>query len=350
MEKVEYQFLIKIIEPGYNLFFNSSPLINDALDIKISDYYNSDYHYIFSLGSSQLSNIPNEEDLPNHYQNLIKIDSKKVYYHLNKFPFCNNAFYKYFLKLIYCHTNFYINIINNLNNHCIDFDSFSFTVYLVCKTIYYYEEFDLELRLKMARIIINYIEKLEDSQIREINRNYYEGFLRFINQIQFVLIGDVIKKVVSLPEYEFYNKLFSIDMKLIFANFNSQNLEKRIISIKMLTEIIQNVLLNERKDKISENDDPRMMNDWSAIRKRHILDWLDKTKLFELIFGENIHEAILKKSSFLIIFMYINDSLSFDQIMSIWKLAQDKHEAISAAILSIFSDLISSLSIDHALV
>jgi hypothetical protein len=208
------------------------------------------------------------------------------------------------------------------------------------------------MRLKLAKHIINYLEKLEDSQIKEFNRHFYEGFLKFINLIQFVLIGDIMDKIVTLPEYEFYNKLFSVDMKLIYANFISQNLEKRIVSVRMLNEIIQGILQWEKKEKqtIAECEDLKTKSEYAIVRKRHILDWLNKKKLFDLIFGENIHEAILKKSSLIIIFLYINDCLSFEQIEFIWKIAQDKHEAVAAAILSIFSDLISSLSIDHAMV
>ena len=85
-------------------------------------------------------------------------------------------------------------------------------------------------------------------------------------------------------------------------------------------------------------------------KKEILLEWLEKIKIFEIIFGENIHEAILKKSPLILIFLYINDKLSFEKIDFIWKMTQEKHEAISASIQNIFSELISYLSLDHAIV
>ena len=85
------------------------------------------------------------------------------------------------------------------------------------------------------------------------------------------------------------------------------------------------------------------------IKRNVVLEWLEKINIFNIIFGENIHEAILKKSSVILIFLYMNNKLSFDQIDYIWKISQDKHEAISGSIFNIFSDLISSLSIEHAM-
>ena len=46
----------------------------------------------------------------------------------------------------------------------------------------------------------------------------------------------------------------------------------------------------------------------------------------------------------------MNNKLAFEKIDFIWKMTQDKHEAISASIQSIFSDLISHLSLDHVMV
>ncbi len=234
----------------------------------------------------------------------------------------------------------------------LDFDTFAYSVYMITKTIYIFEKFNVDLRLKLAKFIINMLEKMEDVQIKEINKYFYEGYLRYSNHIQIVLIADLINEIETTPSLYFYKNLLSADLRLILVHFNSQNLEKRINSIKMLNEIIQGIHQNEKRDvsSLDEKDEERIKSDWAVLRKKHVLEWLDKTKFFELIFGENIHEAVLKKSSLVIVFLYINDAISFEHIDFIWKLAQDKHEAVTAAILGIFSDLISSLSIDHAMV
>ena len=70
MDKAEFSFLLKIIDPGYPLFFNSNLNINETIEQKIPDYYNADYHYLVSLSNISSPSITNE-DLLNYYQNLI---------------------------------------------------------------------------------------------------------------------------------------------------------------------------------------------------------------------------------------------------------------------------------------
>ena len=81
MSSIEYIFILKIIDQSFNLFFNCNPTLNDILEQqKIPDYYNADYTYIRSFNHvTDIRNIP-QENIENQFQNLIKIDSKKVYF------------------------------------------------------------------------------------------------------------------------------------------------------------------------------------------------------------------------------------------------------------------------------
>jgi ubiquitin C-terminal hydrolase len=118
--------------------------------------------------------------------------------------------------------------------------------------------------------------------------------------------------------------------------------------MKYLIDNIQFIMQNE---KLENPVDPRqiILKRVVSMKKGIFLDWLEKINIFQVIFGENIHEAVLKKSSLVLIFLYINSKLSFEQINYIWEFSLDKHQAISDSILVIFSDLISSLSIEHAM-
>ena len=85
MDKSEYQFILKLLDSGYTFFFNSNPQMNEILEQKLPEIYNTDYQYLASLSNTVDTNVEQEQPI-NHYENLVKIDSKKV----NKFIYSDS--------------------------------------------------------------------------------------------------------------------------------------------------------------------------------------------------------------------------------------------------------------------
>lgn len=72
--------------------------------------------------------------------------------------------------------------------------------------------------------------------------------------------------------------------------------------------------------------------------------YLSKINIFEIIFGENIHEALIPRSYEVLIFLYKNKKFSSDQIKILWNLSQTKHQSISNSIISLFGQLLPQFS------
>lgn len=80
MEKGEYNFILRLLEPNFSFFFNSNPSMNEVLEQKIPELYNFDYNYLSCLGNWIEQNNQIEQVVSvNYYENLIKLDSSKVF-------------------------------------------------------------------------------------------------------------------------------------------------------------------------------------------------------------------------------------------------------------------------------
>lgn len=63
---------------------------------------------------------------------------------------------------------------------------------------------------------------------------------------------------------------------------------------------------------------------------------MDQNQIFNMIFGESLHPEVIKKSYFLLEFLYDNDRVGVDQINMMWDCAIQKHEVYRVAILKAF--------------
>lgn len=241
----------------------------------------------------------------------------------------------------------------------LDIEVFYNTYTTLSKLIYCYYHLDKQLILKLIKAINAFYKNnvLDNSKIKDLQKFHFDVILKshifFVFQLSINFFkGD---HPLNLPDKEVVDDLKQlnlIDLDLIHFLLLTTNLEKKVIGIRSLADLILLIIRDENKNdkSIKGFDDPSEYLKILKFKKNILLDWMEDIKIFEIIFGENIHEALLKKSSSILIFLYMNNKLSLEKIDFIWKMAQEKHEAISASIQSIFSDLISYLSLDHVMV
>ena len=60
---------------------------------------------------------------------------------------------------------------------------------------------------------------------------------------------------------------------------------------------------------------------------------MDKNGIFTMMFGESFHPEVIKKSYFLLEFLYNNNRIGEEQLNVMWDCATQKHEAYRIAIL-----------------
>ena len=76
------------------------------------------------------------------------------------------------------------------------------------------------------------------------------------------------------------------------------------------------------------------------------IEYLTKMKIFDYIFGENIHEGLIQRSYPIVSLMYKNKVFDSFHIKILWNLSQTKYQSISNAIISLFGDLLPEFSIE----
>jgi len=76
--------------------------------------------------------------------------------------------------------------------------------------------------------------------------------------------------------------------------------------------------------------------------KECIIKYMTKIIIYNLIFGENIHEALIPTAYTLLSFLYKNKAFKSEQIKHLWNLSQDKYQTISENIITLFGRLLIS--------
>ena len=70
--------------------------------------------------------------------------------------------------------------------------------------------------------------------------------------------------------------------------------------------------------------------------KECINKYMTKINIYNLIFGENIHEALIPTAYTLLSFLYKNKAFKSEQIKHLWNLSQYKYQTISENIITLF--------------
>ena len=158
---------------------------------------------------------------------------------------------------------------------------------------------------KFKSIMKNTFKKIFDD-FKDKNSQICENFINFI-----VKIG------------EFYLK--------------QQKLESRINGLNIITQLIENL------QNINMNPNDKFGKIFLFV-KESIIKYMSKINIYNLIFGENIHEALVHRSYNLLSFLYKNKAFKPEQIKHLWNLSQDKYQTISDNIIALFGRLLPEFS------
>lgn len=77
------------------------------------------------------------------------------------------------------------------------------------------------------------------------------------------------------------------------------------------------------------------------------MQWLDSNSIFNMLFGESLHSEVIKKSHFLLDFLYANNKVGETQINMMWEQAMNKHEAYKIAIFKALIFLASKAKVNE---
>ena len=249
-----------------------------------------------------------------------------------------NSLYKYFLEFLF-KENFLFKFYDDaLQREDLDIINFSICFFYISYLFIFYDKENIinnNLVFKYIQLIEKRFENfILNDELKDLNRNTIELVLYNKSEIEYNLTFQVYSELKENNFKELKN-LFKQDLNLSYKLLQSNNLEKRTIGISLLSNLCSK-LLDNNYCNIYE------------FKKDILLNFLLKIDIYNLIFGENIHEATLTRAPQILVFLYKNNKLTNNHIINLWKFYQEKHQSIGESILKVFSELMTDFSIEHS--
>ena len=192
---------------------------------------------------------------------------------------------------------------------------------------FYVEKFDIYMKesKESKEKYINFI--------KHIAENYYS--------IIFGGLGRIFEKYQKEgKEGEIDNYIYSIYSLYEFL-LKQQKLEYRILAMDSFNILVNYYRIFYEDDLKRTYYEPK--NVYEYTKKKFIL-FLDKLNIFDLIFGENIHEALIERSNEIIVFLYQNNLFKKEQISYLWKISKSKSQSINSSIITLLSRILPEFS------
>ena len=168
--------------------------------------------------------------------------------------------------------------------------------------------------------------------IKSIVDTYYTKVFGGLTRVLDIFLKNNLEKEIE-DFYYYLNKPFEILLK-------QQKLELRIVGISHLSYIVN--IFKGKSDFLKS-----YYNDYESVfeyTKKILVKFLLKINIFDLIFGENIHEAVIGRSYDIFSFLYKNDNFPPEQIALLWKISQTKYQSIGNSIIGLFGKLLPEFS------
>ena len=194
---------------------------------------------------------------------------------------------------------------------------------------------------KMDYFILNFDNYMKEGKE---SKEKYINFVKHIEQNYYSIIFGTLGRILDISQKR--GELKEID-DFIFSIFSlyelllrQQKLEFRILSMDCLNSFVY--YYNKYDDKL-QRDYYSPKNVYEYTRQKYIL-FLDKLNIFELIFGENIHEALIERSNEILVFLYNNNLFKKEQISLLWKISKAKSQSINNSIITLLSRILPEFS------
>ena len=282
-----------------------------------------------------LYNIEKNED------NIIEYNNNIFFKYLLEFLF-KNGFFECFLEKAYSRDDeiFYGQVENSFPDELPTFFDEFINLILYPMQVFSYCRKDYLIKM-------NYCEKFISKFVMKI-----ESFIKcsaIKEGIKKQFFNIMAEKYKSLIENMFNNfdenkdkknpvwEKFSYYILIIAENYlTQQKLESRIYGLNLISQLTD-VFKNE-------NQSGEYANKLQFV-KESIIKYMTKIDIYNLIFGENIHEALVHRAYNLVSFLYKNNAFNSEQIKQLWILSQDKYQTISDSIIELFGKLLPEFSV-----
>jgi len=106
-----------------------------------------------------------------------------------------------------------------------------------------------------------------------------------------------------------YKVIETIELEVAVMYLQTHYLEKKLMGVQILIQRVfsakQLTAVEDTQQRVESRRDDIMVNHrWLNVAK--LVEFFDKIKIFEIIFGESLHNEVVKKSLPLLDFLYSN--------------------------------------------
>ena len=276
--------------------------------------------------------------------NIIEYNNNIFFKYLLEFLF-RNGFFESFLEKAYSRDDeiFYGQVENAFPDELPSFYDEFINLIIYPMQVFSYCKKDYLIKMNYCeKFISKFLMKIESFiKCSSIKEGIKKQFFNIIAEKYKLLIENMFNnfdenKDKNNPIWE----KFSYYILIIAENYlTQQKLESRIYGLNLITQLTE-VFKNE-------NQSGQYANKLQFV-KESIIKYMTKIDIYNLIFGENIHEALVHRAYNLLSFLYKNNAFNSEQIKHLWSLSQDKYQTISDSIIELFGKLLPEFSIEDS--
>jgi len=120
------------------------------------------------------------------------------------------------------------------------------------------------------------------------------------------------------------------------------NFALRCLQLPVLEKkLIGGTLLIMKVLQVKKSIESGAVTKW--LDQERLVNWLDHNHIFNIFFGGSLHPEVIKKSFYLLNFLYTSGRIQEAQLEQMWNVATKKHEAFKAVIFKALAFLTSVL-------
>lgn len=183
----------------------------------------------------------------------------------------------------------------------------------------------------VREILVQRLQNLSEKELKEIDK---ESVTRVLNDLKDFF-------TISMSENETAELVEKNQLTMALRFLKSTYLEKRLKGISDIKTMIEKTeqaqyLLKKKQGAVIDYDmqGVRMTKPPKFITQEILKEWIVTNKLLEIVFGENTHLEIVKRSGCILKFLAKLQALPEDAVDLLWKCQLGKHEEMVRVVYS----------------
>ena len=184
---------------------------------------------------------------------------------------------------------------------------------------------NIEEITNIFNILLSSMDYIHEDYFEENKKIFKDSFMNYINNLDDKNLRNIPTNIIEIG---------TNFLKIIFKN----NIEEEInlnISLKM----IKSSIFDKRKQGIKTLNDYISKNEGNQDELLNICELIKKNNIIEDIFGSNYHSQIISRTSIILKLLFKNNKLNEEEVKNIWSCTQRGELETKIVIINLLTDL-----------